>query len=139
MRAWQCIDTHHIEGSLGQEALMCCVKLLLTCKVPAADVILVTVPGTLLLQVAPLLHSDTHSGYVRLQRSRCLLLENLSKEGRLSFVRCADDHHLHVVVGDAASEARLEVADDGLCRSTEEALIDGEVPQSLKIELYNNC
>lgn len=62
-------------------------------------------------------------------------MEDLSKEGRLSFVSCANDHHLHVVVGDAASEARLEVADDGLCRSTEEALVDGEIPQSLKIKL----
>ena len=61
--------THHVERPLRQEALMCCVELLLPGKVPTADVVLVTVTrAALLLQVTPLLHCDSHRSYVGFHR-----------------------------------------------------------------------
>ena len=106
---------------------MCRVKLLLTGKIPAANMIPIAVPRALLLEVRPLLHCHAHRCYVGLERRRRFLLKDLSQKGRLTFVCRAYDHHLHVVVRDAAGETRFKVADDGLCGAVEEALVDGEV------------
>ena len=121
--------THHIEGALGQEALVCAIELLLASKVPAVDVVCDHVSLRPAVLVAPVLDMHTDGGHVGLMAATRVMhfgeLEEALKEGGLTLPCRTHHHHFHAVARHATSVPGLEVVDDGLGAASQESGVQG--------------